>query len=59
VIALEQTAKLYSGALFIATTGKPYPVELVKHGKETGQTTSSGWNQPVSLSAPANAVAIG
>ncbi len=58
VIELKQTAKLYSGALFIATTGKPYPVQLVKHGRETGQTTFSGWNEPVTLSAPANAVAI-
>jgi hypothetical protein len=57
-IELKETAKLFSGSLFIATTGKPYPIEIVKHGRESGQTTFSGWNQPVSLSAPAGAIAI-
>ncbi|MFI4971284.1 MAG: hypothetical protein ACHP7H_01280 [Hyphomicrobiales bacterium] len=57
-IELKESAKLFSGSLFIATTGKPYPVELLKRGRESGQTTFSGWNAPVSLTAPANAIAI-
>jgi hypothetical protein len=57
-IELKETAKLFSGSLYVAATGKPYPIELVKRGKETGQITFSGWNAPVSLSAPANAIAI-
>ncbi len=58
-IELKQTGKLFTGDLLIATTGKPYPVQLIKHGRETGQTTFSDWNQPVSVTPPANAVAIG
>jgi hypothetical protein len=57
-IALKETAKLYTGTLYVATTGEPYPIKLIKHGRETGQTTFSGWNDPVSVSAPANAVEI-
>ncbi|MFI4978707.1 MAG: hypothetical protein ACHQC8_08540, partial [Solirubrobacterales bacterium] len=57
-IELKETAKLFSGSLFIATTGKPYPIELLKRGRESGQTTFSHWNQAVSLTAPANAIAI-
>lgn len=53
-IALNETGRLYSGSLYVATTGKPYPIEIVKHGKETGHTTFTAWNQPVSLSAPSN-----
>jgi hypothetical protein len=54
----EKTAKGFTGFLYIATTGTSYPIELVKHGAETGQITFSGWNEPVSLTAPANAVAL-
>ena len=58
VIELKEAAKLFTGSLFIATTGKPYPIQLVKHGKESGQITFTGWNQAVSLAAPANAVEL-
>jgi hypothetical protein len=58
-IELDQTGGLFSSALYVATTGKPYPIQLIKHGKETGQTTFSGWNEPVSFTRPANAIAIG
>jgi hypothetical protein len=57
-IELKESAQLFSGSLYIATTGKPYPIELLKRGRESGQTTFSGWNAPVSLAAPANAIAI-
>jgi hypothetical protein len=57
-IELKESAKLFSGSLFIATTGKPYPIELLKRGRETGQTTFSHWNAPVSLTAPPNAIAV-
>jgi hypothetical protein len=59
VIALKESGKLYSGALYVATTGQPYPIEILKHGRETGQTTFTGWNQPISLTPPANAIAVG
>jgi hypothetical protein len=56
-IELKETARLSSGSLYVATTGKPYPLQIVKSGRETGQTTFSAWNEPVSLTAPANAIA--
>jgi len=57
-IELKQTAKLYVGSLFIATTGKPYPILEHRTGRETGQTTFTNWNQPVNLTPPANATDI-
>lgn len=58
LIELEEAGKLYAGAMYVATTGKPYPYEILKHGAETSHTTFSDWDEPVSLSAPANAVAV-
>jgi hypothetical protein len=57
-IEIKETAKLYTQTLYVATTGNPYPLQLVKHGRETGQTTFTGWNDPVSVSAPSNAVEL-
>ncbi len=54
VIELKDTAE--NGSLFVATTGQPYPIEIVKRGSETGHVTFTNWNQPVPLSAPANAI---
>jgi hypothetical protein len=56
VVEVKSEAKLFSGSLYIATTGKPYPLKIVKHGHETGSTTFSGWNQPVLLRAPASTI---
>jgi len=49
---------LFTASLYIATTGKPYPIEIAKRGREHGQITFSRWGEPVSLAAPANAVDI-
>lgn len=57
-IELKETAKLFTATLYIATTGKPYPIQLVKRGRESGQVTFSGWNQPVSLAAPAKTIEL-
>ncbi len=57
-IELKQAAKLYKGSLFVATTGKPYPVQIVKTGREHGQITFSNWNAAVKLEAPTNVVDI-
>jgi hypothetical protein len=54
VIELHDTAK--SGSLYIATTGQPYPIRIVKRGTEAGSVSFTGWNQPVSLAAPAGAI---
>jgi hypothetical protein len=56
-IALKEAGKLYTGVLYVATTGKPFPIEFVKHGSEVAQTTFSGWNKPATLSAPTDALA--
>lgn len=54
VIELRDTS--HNGSLFVATTGKPYPIQIVKHGSETGHITFTDWNRPVSLSPPAGAI---
>jgi hypothetical protein len=58
-IELKNSGKLYTGAIYIATTGKPYPIQITKTGRESGRTTLTNWNQPVSLSAPSNTISIG
>jgi hypothetical protein len=58
-ITIKLTRKLYTGTLYVATTGPPYPLKLTKTGEETGQTTFTGWNDPVTVSPPSKAVEIG
>jgi hypothetical protein len=59
VIELSEATKVYKGSIFVATTGKAYPVQLVKTGgRERGRVTFSEWDKPVSLSAPAPSVDI-
>jgi hypothetical protein len=55
-IALKLTRKLYTGTLYVATTGQPYPLKLTKTGQETGQTTFTNWNDPVTVTPPAHAI---
>ncbi len=57
-IELKDAGKLFTGAIYIAATGEPYPIEIVKHGRETGHITFTAWNDPVTLSAPAGAVQL-
>jgi hypothetical protein len=57
-VTLKEAAKLFTGLWYIATTGKPYPIQLVKHGRQTGRTTFTGWNEPIRLSAPTKTVDI-
>jgi hypothetical protein len=58
-ITLKLTRKLYTGTLYVATTGQPYPLKLIKTGRETGQTTFSGWDDTtIATTPPANAVDI-
>jgi hypothetical protein len=52
VVALDDGSK--NGTLYVAATGTPYPVALVKMGSGGGTITFSAWNQPVSLTAPTN-----
>ncbi len=57
-IELKETAKLYTGTLYVATTGQPYPILLRKTGRETGQTTFTDWNGSITVDPPANAIDI-
>ncbi len=44
--------------IYVATTGKPYPVAATKRGAGGGTIAFAEWDRPVTLSAPANAVDI-
>jgi hypothetical protein len=55
-IAINDTSK--GGTLYIATTGKAYPLEVAKNGKESGKVVLDRWDQPVTLSPPKNAIDI-
>jgi hypothetical protein len=57
-IELKQAAKLYTGTTYIATSGKPYPINITKHGRENGHTTLTNWNQPATLKAPTNTIKL-
>ncbi len=53
-IAINDTSK--GGTLYVATTGKPYPLEIAKNGTESGKVLLDRWDEPVTLSAPKNAI---
>ncbi len=55
---LRQATKSSPGILYVAATGKPYPLQLVKHGKDSAEITFSGWNQPVSVTAPSKTIEL-
>jgi hypothetical protein len=46
------------GVLYVAATGTPYPVQIVKTSGGTGRLVFDRWNQSVTLQAPANAINI-
>lgn len=54
--AIELRGPAKSGSLYVATTGQPYPLQIVKRGSETGHVSFTGWNQSVQLAAPAGAI---
>jgi hypothetical protein len=56
--AVPVTDTTNGGTLYVATTGKPYPIEIVKSGSDGGHIVFNGFNQPVTLTAPANAIDI-
>lgn len=54
VVAIHSSKE---GTLYVAATGTPYPVALVKTGGKTGGTiTFDDWNQPAKLTAPKGAL---
>jgi hypothetical protein len=45
------------GTMYVATTGKPYPLEVSKtSGPKVGRVTFTKYDQPFSISAPSNSV---
>ncbi len=46
------------GTLYVATTGTPYPLAIVRDGAHGGTVSFDRWNKPVSLTVPANAVSV-
>jgi hypothetical protein len=55
VIALKDGAN--GGTLYVATTGTPYPVELVSPGNgKQGKVTFDQWNTTVTITAPKGAI---
>jgi len=56
VVSLNDTSK--GGTLYVAATGKPYPVQIAKPGAEGGRVTFDRWNAPVSLTPPKGAIDI-
>jgi hypothetical protein len=54
VVAIRDTTK--NGTLYVASSGPPYPVALVKTGKNAGTISFDQWNQPVTLTAPKGAL---
>ncbi len=57
VVAIRDTSD--NSKLYVAATGKPYPVAIVGGKKsQSGAITFGDWNQSVSLSAPSGAIDI-
>jgi hypothetical protein len=56
VVAVEDHFK--GGHLYVATTGKPYPVEIARAGSSGGTIRFAEWNAPVSIKAPSDSIDI-
>jgi hypothetical protein len=54
VIAVTDAS--HGGTLYVATTGKPYPIQVRKSGASGGKILFDRWNAPVPLVAPKNAI---
>jgi hypothetical protein len=55
-IAINDTSK--GGTLYVATSGKAFPLEIAKNGKESGKVLLNRWDQKVTLKAPKDAIDI-
>jgi hypothetical protein len=53
---LSVTDAAHGGTLYVATTGKPYPIEISKAGKTGGKISFGAWNAPVTLQAPKSSI---
>jgi hypothetical protein len=55
-VAVTDASK--GGTLYVAATGTPYPLQIAKNGAGGGRISFDRWNQPVTLTVPANAINI-
>jgi hypothetical protein len=46
------------GTLYVAATGAPYPLEILRYGPGAGKLVFDRWNQAVSLTVPTNAIDV-
>jgi hypothetical protein len=46
------------GTLYVAATGKPYPIEVVKGGSDGGRIDFDHFNDAVTVSAPSNTIDV-
>lgn len=53
-IAVKDTT--LGGTLYVATDGKPYPLQVTKGGSEAGTIGFDKWDEPVEITAPASSV---
>jgi hypothetical protein len=56
VVAVKDTSD--HGTLYVATTGKAYPIEVSRSGADGGSISFNRFNESVALSPPANAIDI-
>jgi hypothetical protein len=56
--AVGVTDTTNGGTLYVAATGAAFPLEISKPGAGGGQILFDRWNQPVTLTPPANAINI-
>jgi hypothetical protein len=50
--------KTEGGILYVAATGKPYPVQIAKSGAGGGTVSFDRWNEAVTIAPPANSIDI-
>jgi hypothetical protein len=55
-VAIDDVAQ--GGTVYVAATGKPYPLEVVKDDGRGGTVVFDRWNEPVTLVAPADALDV-
>jgi hypothetical protein len=56
VVAIDDASE--GGTLYIAATGKPFPIEVVKDGGKRGKVVFDRWDRPVRLVAPTDAIDV-
>ncbi|HLM86828.1 MAG TPA: hypothetical protein VK272_11630 [Solirubrobacteraceae bacterium] len=56
--AIAVSDRTGGGTLYVASTGAPYPLEILHAGAHAGKLVFDRWNKAVSLAAPTDAVDV-